>query len=164
VDLGDLFVGLLNILIVLILGAAGSLLADEVKSRSGRWAQRITRVAARLLPPSDKSRFLEEWPADINEISGPIPKLLRACGLMIAALTRRVQERRAPHRLLGKLGASWILGLAVRSLPPEYRSRYSEEWTGLLTAAPLTRHQIATAIRLWVAAQKIRRDYSKGSR
>jgi len=52
-------------------------------------ANKLIERAARLLPPPDRALYEAEWKAELSSVPGKLMKLLRAVGLVFAALRMR---------------------------------------------------------------------------
>ena len=53
--------------------------------REANWYQRIIHIAVRCLPAQERTRYSEQWAADLEETQGTISKLVFALGLILAA-------------------------------------------------------------------------------
>lgn len=88
--------------IVLLLGTVSlDLMSKELQGQVGQLPHRILRLAARRLPPALRTRYFEEWEADLNHIlhrheARPITRLL--LGFRFAAsLLRGARRLRIDH-------------------------------------------------------------------
>lgn len=93
-----IFVGAL--LIRALGGAASSILADEFRASAPETAQRIIRVAARMIPEHSREEVLETWLAEASEYEGRPLKALRFalvnCLVAAPGLVRQLRPALAP--------------------------------------------------------------------
>lgn len=75
--------------VTLLLGALGALAITLLHSEVEAWlpwvAERLRRLAVRPLQGELRIRFEEEWGAYLNEVPGPVSKVICALGFNIAA-------------------------------------------------------------------------------
>jgi hypothetical protein len=71
----------LFILILILAPAVSRQLSDETKAWAPWLIRCLVQRAVRKLPADDRERFVEEWPARVDEIPGDIGKLLFAMWL-----------------------------------------------------------------------------------
>lgn len=69
-----------------LMALVGKLCADEVKAWLPVIAEFITKVAVRSLAQEHRARYNEEWRSHLNDVAGPLAKVLVSCGFLSAAL------------------------------------------------------------------------------
>jgi len=75
----------MDVVIAILLGAIGSLVAAELYANGPRIADALIRFAVSRLPEDEKARFLEEWRADNEDFVGAIGKVGHAIGCYLGA-------------------------------------------------------------------------------
>lgn len=75
----------MDVVVALVLGAIGSLIAAEVYANGPAIAGALIRRAVAQLPEHEQSRFLEEWLADGADFPGSDQKVLHAIGCCFGA-------------------------------------------------------------------------------
>lgn len=75
----------MDIVVAIILGAVGSLIAAEVYANGSVIADAIIRRAVLRLPEHERSRFLEEWRADNDDFPGNGQKVFHSIGCFFGA-------------------------------------------------------------------------------
>jgi hypothetical protein len=61
------------------------LIASDLHDEIPRWAERLVRLAAKLLPRVRQQRYQEEWLAHLTECRGAFSKLWHAVGCLLCA-------------------------------------------------------------------------------
>lgn len=78
----------MDVMTIAISGATGlvvALAASEINASGSNWADRLLRHALKFTPAADRERREEEWAAHLNDVPGPIGKILCAGGFVRAA-------------------------------------------------------------------------------
>lgn len=75
-----------------------SMAANELTSYGTKLGLRVVRLAARLLPPPDRDRFIEEWSADVLAKSDHGKHELTALAWALGTLVAAVRRSRASAR------------------------------------------------------------------
>lgn len=88
----------MELLITIVLGAIGSLLAAEIWANAPRLGRWFIKRAVLQLPASKRDHFLEEWLSDIDERPGALDKLRHALGCYFrAARVLAAEEKLTPE-------------------------------------------------------------------
>jgi hypothetical protein len=75
----------MDIVVAVLLGAIGSIVAAELYALGPAIADTFIRRAVARLPKHERARFLEEWQADNDDFPGSVQKVLHAIGCCIGA-------------------------------------------------------------------------------
>jgi hypothetical protein len=104
---------MLQILGAFVSAVLGKLVADDLKSWSPRFAERLVRCAVAKLPEDQRGRYDEEWHAHINDVPGELSKALTAVGLMFAAgsMARAARATEEAQRAIQAEARVWFVGL-----------------------------------------------------
>jgi hypothetical protein len=123
----------MDLILSIILGVIGSLIAAEVWANSPRIAHWLIDRAVRRLPDRAQERYREEWKAHANELPGSIAKLCHAssCWFRAYAVARALAEPkplepyqlRRIKRVISLCGKVFIL---IRSLPDVVCGRFDK--------------------------------------
>ena len=111
-------------------------------------AARLVRWAARRLPDAaSRSRYEEEWTANLNQVPGKLARLVVAvgCAARLPAMRRSVQRRPAQHALPAPAAPRMPQGRAVRYLASEAGIRQFLDIRADMPATVRT-HELAWAI------------------
>jgi hypothetical protein len=82
-----------GIVTTLTVAVAAKLIADEMKASAPSITRHVLRTAVAVLPEDLRTRLNEEWAADLQSTPGDIAPLLRATGLLWAAVQIRFATR-----------------------------------------------------------------------
>jgi hypothetical protein len=88
-----------TLVVAMITRVLVKVLADECEGWFCWIAERVIRLAVRLLPKDLRERYSEEWHGCLNEMPGEIGKLFFALGLLLAGtkMSRIERESQLPQ-------------------------------------------------------------------
>jgi hypothetical protein len=151
----------MKVLIGILLIVAVPLALSEFTDWCPWLAARLARLAARLLSPSDRERYEEEWLGELNAAPGKLTKVVVAVGFFLGAI--RMREFKLELHNTGKFGTRGWLTLLLWLICGRDRAfitaHFEEQdvtlWLGIRHAP---RNQLLATV--W-AAHQIVREFTK---
>lgn len=101
-------IALLILVVTVVAGVAGNLIASELYDQCPRLAKRLLDDAVSKLPYDQQARYREEWSAHLEECVGKMGKLWHAAGCLFSAraLAKALRRPAAAEATISRIVAA----------------------------------------------------------